>query len=891
MKKLLLLPTIIFAAHLFAGNTDVQKKVYHAQHVNPHPPTIDGRLDDSAWEKVEWKGDFIQREPDDGAAPSQKTAFKIVFDDKNLYVGIRAFDTEPDEIVRRVTRRDRFDGDWVEINIDSYFDHRTGFSFTVNAAGVKGDEYISNDGDNWDSSWDPIWFADVAIDDQGWTAEIKIPFSQLRFANKDEHVWGLQVQRRLFRKEERSVWQYIQQNSGGWVSYFGELRGLKDISASRRVEILPYTVTDTRRFPKEAGNPFVTGSENNFSGGADAKVAVTSDLTLDVTINPDFGQVEADPSEVNLTAFETFFPEKRPFFIEGKNILDYRLMGGDGGFANDRLFYSRRIGRRPQYSPDLKENEEGTEYSQQPDNTSIMTAMKLTGKTRGGFSIGILNAVTQRESAHIDFNGHRRQESVEPLTNHFVGRVQKDFDKGNTSLGGMFTAMHRNIDESQLDFLNRSAYSGGVDFRRQWDNKTYWFEAKGAFSHIHGNRQAITRAQEASQRYFQRPDADYVTLDTTRTSLSGHGGFLNVGRGGNHNLRGSAGVMWRSPGLELNDLGFLRQADRVLQWTWLGYRWTKPFGIFRSLRVNFNQWAGWNFGGEMVFKGGNINGGGQLKNYWNIWGGINREGSDLSTSALRGGPALKTPGAWNNWYSISSDSRKNVQFGLGGFNSWADEGGSRTNNFRFWVRLRPVNAMQLRINPFYTFSKRDLQYITTEDFLVINAAGEYVPNGDARYLFGRLDQKTFGITIRLDYSITPNLSIQYYGQPFVSAGKYSELKRITESRADVYGDRFQIFADDKFVDDAEIGLGIDETGDGKANYPVSYPDFNFRQFRSNLVVRWEYNPGSTLFLVWTQERNGDAEHGNFSLGDDFGDLFNDDATNVFLLKVSRWFSL
>ncbi|MFQ5605337.1 MAG: DUF5916 domain-containing protein, partial [bacterium] len=653
MKPLIFLFGVVFlfvVANLFASEPSTETKIYEAKRVNPHPPEIDGRLNDAAWTKAEWTGNFTQREPDDGAAPSQKTAFKVLFDGHNLYIGIRAYDSEPAKIEKRVTRRDRFEGDWVEVNIDSYFDHRTAFSFTVNAAGVKGDEAISNDGDNWDSNWNPVWFVEVNSDDQGWTAEMRIPFSQLRFANKKDQVWGLQVQRRVFRKEERSVWQYIPQNSGGWVSYFGELHGIKGIKPSRRIELLPYGVSDLRRTPREEGNPFATGKENNFSGGFDAKFGVSSDLTLDVSVNPDFGQVEADPSEVNLTAFETFFPEKRPFFIEGQNILDYRIMTGDGGFANDRLFYSRRIGRSPQHSPDLHDDE----YVQTPDNTSILTAMKLTGKTQNGLSIGILDAVTEKETAHIDLNGERRLQTVEPLTNYFVGRVQKDYDEGNTAIGGILTATHRNLSESQLKFLNSSAYSGGIDFRHQWNEKTYYLDVRTAFSHVRGSQQALLDAQTASQRYYQRPDADYVEVDSARTSLSGHGGFINVGRGGNSRLRLSSGFMWRSPGLELNDLGFLRQADRLMQWTWAGYRWNKPFAIFRSLRANFNQWTGWNFGGEKVFAGGNMNGGGQFKNYWWFWMGFNRNAASLSTSALRGGPAMKFPGSWNQWFNMST---------------------------------------------------------------------------------------------------------------------------------------------------------------------------------------------------------------------------------------------
>ncbi|MCG8606565.1 DUF5916 domain-containing protein, partial [bacterium] len=324
-----------------------------------------------------------------------------------------------------------------------------------------------------------------------------------------------------------------------------------------------------------------------------------------------------------------------------------------------------------------------------------------------------------------------------------------------------------------------------------------------------------------------------------------------------------------------------RQADRAMQWSWLGYSWTKPVAILRTLRLNFNQWWGWNFGGETLFAGGNINGGGQLKNFWHFWGGIGREGKNLSVSALRGGPAMRFPANLNNWYNLSTDGRKSIQFGIGGFNSWADDGGSRRNNFRFWVRYRPMDGLQLRVNPFYTFNKRDLQYIDTLEYL----------NQD-RFLFGTIDQKTLGITIRLDYSITPDLSIQYYGQPFISAGRYSEFKRITEPRAIAYDDRFHIFSDTEVtLNDEDAVYEFDEDLDGVVDYSIDEPDFNFRQFRSNLVVRWEYSPGSTVFLVWTQERTGDDVHGRFSVRDGFNELFEDDARNVFLIKVSRWFSL
>ncbi len=875
-RQLLLAGMFLLAGNAFAGDPPAEKKIYHAKHINPHVPVIDGRLDDPVWEKADWATNFTQREPSDGAAPYQQTAFKIVYDEKNLYVSVRAYDNEPDKIVRRVTRRDQFDGDWVEINIDSYFDHRTGFSFTINAAGVKGDEAISNDGNNWDANWNPVWFGEVSVDNEGWVAEMRIPLSQLRFGDKEEHTWGIQVQRRLFRKQERSVWQYIPQNTPGWVSFFGELQGLKGIKPSRRIELLPYSVGSTRQFKEQTGNPFATGELNKLSGGLDAKVGVTSDLTMDVTVNPDFGQVEADPSEVNLTAFETFFAEKRPFFIEGQDILDYKLAGGDGSFSNDRLFYSRRIGRAPHGYPALNSGE----YTKVPQNSSIAAAAKLTGKTRNGISIGILDAVTDEEEAAIDNNGQRRFEVVEPRTNFFVGRVQKDFNKGISAVGGMFTATHRNLSGSNLNYLNRAAYSGGLDFRHQWRNRTYYIEGLTVFSNIRGDKAAILDAQMSSRRYYQRPDADYVELDPNRTSLSGHGGNLSLGRGGNHPLRLNFGLTWRSPGLELNDLGFVRQADRVMQSAWAGYRITKPFAIFNRLNVNLNQWSGWNFGRESVFKGGNINGGGQLKNYWFIWGGIGREGENLATTALRGGPALRTPGLWSNWFDLGTDERKAVQVGVFGYNNWKDNGDSRYHEIGLSSSVRPFKALAIRLNPFYNINKDDLQYVNT-----------LAASGGERYIFGRLDQKTLGVTLRLDYSVTPNLSLQYYGQPFVSAGKYAQFKRITAPRADRYADRFQTFSNEIKFDEQQGAFTVDENLDGAADYSFGKPDFNFRQFRSNFVMRWEYIPGSTLFLVWSQGRTGFEPNGEFSFRNNVRDLFNVFPENVFLIKLNRWFSL
>jgi hypothetical protein len=877
MKKMLLSLFIILLSVQLAIADSPEKKVYVTSKINPRPPVIDGKLDDAVWDKVPWAGNFIQRSPYEGKEPSQVTKFKILYDDSNIYIAIKAYDKEPEEIERRMSRRDDLEGDRVEVHLDSYFDHRTAFGFMVNAAGVKGDTVISNDGDNWDDTWDPIWYVKTSTDEQGWAAEMKIPLSQLRFGKKLDQIWGLQVIRWLHRKQETSNWQLMPQKASGWVHMFGELRGIKGIMAQRQIELTPYTVAKTQRFEREEGNPFATGSLSNLYGGLDGKIGLTSDLTMDFTLNPDFGQVEADPSVVNLTAFETYYEEKRPFFIEGRNILNFQIMGGDGSFSLDNLFYSRRIGRSPQYEPDTEEEE----YLNMPENTTILGAFKITGKTKKGISVGIIDAVTAKENAQISYLGHSREQVVEPATNYFGLRLQKDYNDGNTILGGMVTATNRNLKNEELNFLHDAAYTGGFDFIHQWKNKTYYISLKTVFSLVKGSKEAILNTQESSVRYFQRPDTDHVWVDPDRTSLSGHGGTLSFGKGGSAGFRYSTGVTWRSPGLELNDMGYLRRADAIMQWIWANYRISKPFSIFREISFNFNQWIGWDFGGEQIFKGGNAGMWGQFKNYWSFSLGMNRQGETIWTSALRGGPALRYPGGWNGWLYIDSDSRKKLSYGVGTYNYYGDHNCSELYGFEVYANYRPTKALSLSISPSYESNLDELQYVTTPD----------LDEGE-KYIFARINQKTLGLTCRLNLSLTPDLSIQFYGQPFISAGKYSEFKPITDSRAKEYDDRFHILTENEIDYNSETEeYYVDQNLDGVADYTFENPDFNFLQFRMNLVVRWEYIPGSSLYLVWSQGRTGSSSVGDFSFREGMRDLFNLYPRNVFLVKFSYCFQL
>jgi hypothetical protein len=836
------------------------------------PPHIDGRLDDAVWDKVEWGTDFVQYEPAEGEPPRFQTAFKILYDNHALYIAYRAYDNEPYEIFSELARRDWFAGDWVEINIDSYNDKRSAFSFTASVSGSRSDEFISDDGDEWDESWDPVWKLRTQIDYEGWTAEIMIPLSQLRFADQPELVWGIQVQRLLFRDQERSVWQPISKDDTGWVSRFGELRGIRGVKPRRRIELLPYALGKVETYKPEPGDPYYDGRDGRVSAGLDGKLGVTHDLTLDFTFNPDFGQVEADPSVVNLSAFETFYDEKRPFFIEGNNILSFSVESS----SEDNLFYSRRIGREPSVDPDYDDDE----YAKSPDNTSIIGAFKLTGKTRRGLSVGILESVTAREQAIITDLTTERKETIEPLSNYFVGRLQQDLRDGSSTIGAMFTATNRQINKPELLELHRSAYTGGIDVLHQWSDNDWFVSARGAASQVRGDERALIETQRSSQRYFQRPDNHYERVDSTRTSLSGHGGSVLFGRSGGGDWRFETGVTWRSPGFEINDLGYQESVDFIDQSTWVGYSKRNQFAIFRSMEINGNQSIDWDFGGTRL--GESINGNFSLTfvNNWSVGAGATLNSESISNDALRGGPSFLWPGSWDANVSLDSDTRKLVYGSLGGSHSKGGEDYYDYSEIYAGLTVRPTNALRLSLNVSYSREAAELQYVDETDL-----------DDDPRYIFGSLEQKTVPVTVRMDWTLTPNLTLQFYGSPFVSAGKYTHFKRITNPRAPEYRDRFQTFRDDQIILDDENDYLVDETGDGDDDYEFENPDFNIREFNSNLVLRWEFQPGSTLYLVWNQYRASESIAGTLNYRKDSNRLFEAYPENVFLLKVNKWFSL
>ncbi len=878
MKRILsLFFSLFFILSGVIGQTS-EKKQYKAVKLTV-APKIDGVLDDEAWEKDgTWTDDFTQYEPFNGRDASQRTEFKILFDDNNIYAAFRALDTSPDSIVRRMTRRDHTDGDLVGIIFDSFHDLRTAFLFGVSAGGVKFDQIFTNDGQSEDSSWDPNWWVSTSVNGEGWVAEMKIPLSQLRFKKNSGDTWGLEVARILYRKNETTFWQHIPKDAPGLVHLFGELSGLEKIKPRKTFDITPYGVAKAETYKTEPGNPFLSkGSKFGLNGGVDAKIGVTNNMTMDLTINPDFGQVEADPSEVNLTAYETFFSEKRPFFIEGNNITSFNLGIGDGDVGNDNLFYSRRIGRRPQGEPDLDDGM----YANVPRFTKILGAAKLTGKTQNGLSLGFIEAVTDKETAEIDREGQRSFEAVEPFTNYFVGRVQKDMKEGKTIIGGILTGTNRDLDPNLAEFMHKSAYTGGFDITRYFKNKSWMLSLSTAFSQVNGTKEAIENTQKSSARYYQRPDKDYALLDPDRRSLSGTGGRIELMKLNGH-LNFMGVVTWKSPGFEINDLGYSQNSDQILAVVWAGYSAWDPKGIYRRYNINGDFFSVWDFGGTNTTKGIETNANMTLKNYWNIWAGGNIGSMNMDAGILRGGPMMKTPGRIQGRIGFSTDSRKKLVLEFyTNYNKGFENYYKNTYN-SLTLSYKPTNYISFSLGPSYSKSFSELQYVTNLQY-----------NNNERYIFASIDRKTISASLRVSFNINPDLTLQYWGQPFIATGTYYDHKFITDPIADRYSDRFSLYTPGQVTVNSE-NYDIDENLDGTPDYSFDRSDFNVQEFLSNFVVRWEFSPGSTVYLVWSQTRSGFYENGKMDYFNDMGNLFDsgiDKLNNVFLLKFSYRFGL
>ena len=846
----------------------VPKRIYTTKKL-VDVPVIDGDVSDKAWDVVPWSTDFTENEPDEGTPPAYQTMFKIMYDDKYLYIALRAWDDEPELIQQRLTRRDGFAGDRINVLIDSYHDKRTAFVFTTTAAGVKGEEFASQNGENWDDSWNPIWYTDAKVDDKGWTAEMKIPFSQLRFGKAKEQVWGFNINRTIFRLQEKSLWQRIPNNQAGFISEAGELHGLKDLKAQKQLEIQPFTVGQFDAYSAEPGNPFRTGNDFTVNAGLDAKIGITNDLTLDLTVNPDFGQVEADPGAIALDGFQIFFREQRPFFVENSNIFDYEFANG-----RDNLFYSRRIGRNPFRTANLADSE----YAKEPQNTRILGAAKFSGKTRNGWSIGVLESVTGNEFSEIrEEDGGTRKEIAAPLTNYFVTRIQKDFNERNSFIGGIFTATNRHLN-GNFNELHKAAYSGGIDFQHNWNNRAYYIDGNVIMSHVLGSTEAITETQTALRHNFQRTDATHVSVDPNKTSLTGTGGRVEIGKNGGGNWRFNAGAIWRSPELELNDVGFLRRTDEIIQFGNLNYLWQVPTKTYRNAQVSIEQSTFYDFQGNLNRTRFELNGRINWINNWSISSGYGLSANFYDNFFLRGGPRFRRPNTGFTYLFLNSDNSKMFSFTLGYSNRHSQENVTTRDRFTIRTNYQPFDALSLSLNVEYANLFDATQYVTETNF-----------NNLPRYILGRIQNQTLTTTLRLNYSFTPNLSLQFYGQPFISKGQFTDLNYVTNPVAKRLDNRVAIYDGNQIRMENDHYL-IDENTDGITDYSFSNPDFSFVQLQTNLVARWEYIPGSELFLVWARGSSGNVNPSNDLIDSVSDQVFQEPSNDTFLIKATYRFA-
>ncbi|MDB4912443.1 MAG: hypothetical protein JWM95_87 [Gemmatimonadetes bacterium] len=810
------------------------------------PPVIDGADTDDVWTRASANSDFLEFQPTEGKAARFKTEFKVAYDDRNLYVFIRAFDPHPDSIMTALTRRDvRGPSDQLKVMIDSYNDKRSGFEFAVNPNGVKRDYAMYNDNSE-DQAWDGVWNASTKIDSLGWTAEYQIPFSQLRYANASEHVFGFAIWRDIERFKERTSWPLYRSSQAGMSSQMGELEGIRDITPFHRLEVVPYAVAKNVSVAKTAASASESpwGRSQQGSVGADVKYGITPNLTLDATVNPDFGQVEADPSVVNLTAFESFFQERRPFFVEGTGLYNFGINCSIVTCNSEGLFYSRRIGRSPQLFNRYAD-------AASPNASPILGAGKLTGRVGNGFSVGVLEAVTGRVEGMLG-------RTTEPKTSYTVLRAQQDLRDGQTSVGVIATGVNRALDQWSDAYLRRDAYVVGSSLTHRWSRSRYELTANASRSVVNGSRQSVFSTQTNSVHLYQQADAGQV-LDSTRTSLTGDEEQITFGKFGGNMIHFQSAYDRRSAGYEINDLGYLRRANQQTFNNWMQFAFRTPTSVYRSMTANINAWEYWTISGLQIEQAVNTNWHVNLQN--NMWvhfgGTINKLGSTYSDNAARGGPAVRIMPQYNYNVGWQGDDRRHVVPMLFVNAGNSDGGRSHYLDISPELQLVPMSQLQFDITGDWYVNHDHTQWF-----------GNFQGAGLTHYSFARLEQHTRSLGVRVSYTASPTLSLQVYTAPFVSRGQYSAVRELSaDPRSMNYDSQFIAY-----TPPAGTSLG-----------------FDVLQLRSTSLVRWEFRPGSTLFAVWTHGRDGyDPAFSERGLRADYNDLFALHPNNTFLLKMAYW---
>ena len=819
---------------------------------------------------------FVQRDPDEGVPASEATEVRIAYDDEAMYIAARMHDRGT--VTSRLGRRDMVNtsSDWFRVSLDSYYDRRSAFRFEVNPAGVRRDAAISGGSGDGDLAWDAVWDAAATIDADGWTAEMRIPFSQLRFTVADEQLWGLQLERLIDRRQELSMFSFTPKSEQGGVPAYGDLTGLRGLRPGRKLELLPYVLSQGT-FQPDSTNPFVGDSEMDAAAGLDARYRITSNITLTATANPDFGQVEVDPAVINLTAFETRFEERRPFFVEGASSFRFGGTVGGPSAAAASVLYTRRIGRAPQLGV-------GTSNADIPSTATILGAAKVAGKTASGWSIGVLNATTDAEHARYqDPLGATQRALVEPGTNYFVGRVNRELRRGQTQIGGIITTTNRGLpSETAADALLReSAYSGGLDFVHEWANRGWNLSGFLVGSRVAGSPTAILATQRSSTRYYQRPDAGHVGIDPTATSMSGVAGSVQMRKSAGLHWTSDSWIQFVSPGYEINDIGFLQRSDRRAFGNGITYNQRTPGKFWRDWRstnyVNYAQ----NFDGDTIDHFYWTRLAMTHLSYWQVDGSVWYEPERPDDRFTRGGPLANRPAVARYIGIVRSDVRKPITGSLE-YNLVTDQAGSRNRYWDLSMSVRTSPRWNLAIGPRFQHVFADAQYVTTVADATMGATY------GARYIFSRLDQTEVSLVTRLNYTFTPDLSFELYAQPLVSNGDYGtprEFQRPREYDFKTYGE------DIGTISQSDSHYLIDPDGEGPArSFTVTDRSFTTRSLRGNAVLRWEYRPGSTLYVVWQQDRLNDEPMTDFEARRALASLFGGDGhtNNVFAIKFSYW---
>ncbi len=824
---------------------------------------IDGHLDDAAWATARWRSDFREKEPVEGGEPSGRTEVAFLYDEHALYVAARMWSADPTGIPTAVTRRDQFtNAEHLVIALDTYHDRRTAYSFVISSGGVRSDYYHPADGeDERDYTWDPVWQARTTVDSAGWTAEVRIPFSQLRFTAAGSQTWGVQINRWMPNVNEDVYWIVIPKSETGWSSRFGALTGIEGVRPSRRMELLPYVAGNSTFEDAAAGDPFHDGSDFTGRAGADFKMGLGPNLTLDATVNPDFGQVEADPAEVNLSAFETFFDERRPFFTEGAQLLR-------GGGAN--FFYSRRIGQSPR-------GDATGDYIDRPSNATILGAAKVTGRLRGGTSIGALTAFTGKEEARTyDIaTGKFGRTPIEPFTAYGVARVQQEFGKSSSVVGVSLTGVNRSLGDSSLKaLLPGSAITGGGDLNLRFGGGAYEIGAFAGFSHVAGDQAAILRVQQHPAHFLQRPDATEFHLDSTRTSLTGWSAAISAAKNSGKHWLWNVNLSGESPLLDLNDVGRLQSANDIDASAQLRYRVTTPGRLFHRWSSNLFFGEGWNFGGIHTYTSSSLGNSFTFKNFWQVFLDGYFDTPALSDDLTRGGPLMGRPGDVGGDFELSGNEGKPVNWSVSLGGNDDDAGGWRWYS-EGSLSVRPSPALRLSLEPTLSRQVSSRQFVSTES------------NGTAatfgtRYIFAKVARTTVSTPIRVNYAFSPDLSLELYGEPFAASGRYHDFGELPAARSHAirrYGTGGTTIATNPD--------GSRTVTDGADTFTIEDRDFNVLSFRSNLVLRWEWNPGSTLFLVWQQDRSGDASGRGVRFNSLF-DSFSAQGTQFLAVKMTYW---